>query len=331
MQKTILITGGVGYIGSHAVVAFENAGYKTVIVDNFSNSDQTNLDWINKILGYSPDFFECDISDEKNFSKIFEKYNFDAVVHFAGLKAVGESCEKPLLYYKNNIFGSLVLFDLMARFNVKKIIFSSSATVYSGENISPLTEKSALWTTNPYGTTKLHLEKIIEELVNFAEFEAIILRYFNPIWSHSSWLIGEKPNWIPNNLLPFVFDVAIWKREKLFVFGADYPTIDGTGVRDYIDVNDLVDAHLLAYKNLEKWLKIFNVGTGQGTSVLEIVNLVEKISWKKIPYQIIARRPWDIAEVFASAEKIKTELGWSAKRTISDAIASGWKFVKNNL
>lgn len=252
MQKIILITGGAGYIGSHAVVAFERAGYKTVIVDNFSNSDKTNLDGIDKILGYSPDFFECDISDEKIISKIFEKYNFDGVVHFAGLKAVGESCKKPLLYHENNVAGSLVLFRVMAKYGVKKIIFSSSATVYRADNLPPFTEEMALGTTNPYGTTKLHLEKILEELATFDGWSVTNLRYFNPIGAHESGFIGEKPNGIPNNLLPYVLDVALEKREKVLVFGGDYATIDGTGVRDYIDVNDLVDAHLLAYENLEK-------------------------------------------------------------------------------
>lgn len=252
MQKTILITGGAGYIGSHAVVAFEQVGYKTVIIDNFVNSDETNLDGIKKILGYSPDFFECNISDETTLDGIFQAYNFDAVVHFAGLKAVGESCEKPLLYHENNVAGSLVLFRVMAKYGVKKIIFSSSATVYRADNLPPFTEEMSLGTTNPYGTTKWHLEKILEELATFDGWSVTNLRYFNPIGAHESGFIGEKPNGIPNNLLPYVLDVALEKREKVLVFGGDYATIDGTGVRDYIDVNDLVDAHLLAYENLEK-------------------------------------------------------------------------------
>lgn len=328
MQKTILITGGAGYIGSHAVVAFEEAGYKTVTIDNFSNSDRTNLEGIACILGYAPDFYECDIADREALEKIFSQYSFDGVVHFAGLKAVGESCQQPLEYHTNNLGGTLVLAEVMRRFGVKKILFSSSATVYSAENIPPFTEEMPTGTTNPYGTTKLLIEKLLEDLALFSCWSVTSLRYFNPLGAHISGEIGEKPRDTPNNLFPYILDVAMGKREIVQVFGGDYATPDGTGVRDYIDVNDLVEAHLIAYEHLASGYTVYNIGTGKGTSVLELIRLVEEVSGKKIPYRVTDRRPGDLGEVFASAEKIEHALGWKAKRTLREAVESGWNFIQ---
>lgn len=328
MQKTLLVTGGAGYIGSHAAVAFAQAGYKVVILDNFANSGRENLDGIAKILGHEVDFFECDITNRGALELIFEKYNFDGVLHFAGLKAVGESCKKIGEYHEKNIFGSIVLFDVMEKFGVKKIIFSSSATVYSQKNFPPFTENMPTGTTNPYGTSKFVIEKLIEDYVAHKNWQATSLRYFNPIGAHPSGFIGEIPRGVPNNLLPYIFDVARGKREKVRVFGDDYPTQDGSGVRDYIDINDLVDAHLLAYEHLQNGHEIFNVGTGKGTSVFEMIALVEKISDQKIPYEVISRRSGDLAIVFASAQKITDKLGWKAKNSVEDAIVSGWNFIQ---
>ena len=308
MKKTLLVTGGAGYIGSHAAVAFAQAGYKVVILDNFANAGRENLDGIAKILGHEVDFFECDITNRGALESIFEKYNFDGVLHFAGLKAVGESCEKIGKYHEKNIFGSIVLFDVMEKFGVKKIIFSSSATVYDQKNFPPFVEEMPTGTTNPYGTCKLVIEKLIEDYATHKDWQAISLRYLNPIGAHSSGFISEIPQGIPNNLLPYIFDVARGKRTEVRVFGDDYPTQDGSGVRDYIDINDLVDAHLLAYEHLQNGHEIFNVGTGKGTSVFEMIDLVEKISGQKIPYKVMPRRSGDLAMVFASAQKITEKL-----------------------
>ena len=328
MQKTLLVTGGAGYIGSHAAVTFAQAGYKVVILDNFANAGRENLDGIAKILGHEVDFFECDITNRGALESIFEKYNFDGVLHFAGLKAVGESCEKIGEYHEKNIFGSIVLFDVMEKFGVKKIIFSSSATVYDQKNLPPFIEEMPTGTTNPYGTCKLVIEKLIEDYTTHKDWQAISLRYLNPIGAHSSGFISEIPQGIPNNLLPYIFDVACGKRTEVRVFGDDYPTQDGSGVRDYIDINDLVDAHLLAYENLQNGHEIFNVGTGKGTSVFEMIDLVEKISGQKIPYKVMPRRSGDLAIVFSSTQKITEKLGWKAKNSVEDAIASGWNFIQ---
>ena len=328
MQKTLLVTGGAGYIGSHAAVTFAQAGYKVVILDNFANAGRENLDGIAKILGHEVDFFECDITNRGALESIFEKYNFDGVLHFAGLKAVGESCEKIGEYHEKNIFGSIVLFDVMEKFGVKKIIFSSSATVYDQKNLPPFIEEMPTGTTNPYGTCKLVIEKLIEDYTTHKDWQAISLRYLNPIGAHSSGFISEIPQGIPNNLLPYIFDVACGKRTEVRVFGDDYPTQDGSGVRDYIDINDLMDAHLLAYENLQNGHEIFNVGTGKGTSVFEMIDLVEKISGQKIPYKVMPRRSGDLAIVFSSTQKITEKLGWKAKNSVEDAIASGWNFIQ---
>lgn len=333
MKKKILITGWLGYIGSHAVVAFEEAWYETVIMDNLSNSCVTTLRNIHSILGYKPKYYECDLRDRKSVFEIFEENNFHWVLHFAGAKAVGESCEQPIYYFQNNISGSLFLFEAMQKYDVKNIIFSSSATVYSQENISPLIETNSLSTTNPYGTSKLLLEKILEDLSEFASFNVINLRYFNPIWAHPSGKIWEDPEWIPNNLLPFIMKVANGELEKLNVFWNDYDTIDGTGVRDYIDVNDLVEGHLLAYKKLESqnsnsFCDVFNLWVGKWVSVLEMIEASRKITAQEIPYEIVERRSWDVAEVYCNPEKAKAELWFEAKVNLDESLENSWKFYK---
>lgn len=329
MKKTILLTGATGYIGSHAVIAFEEAGYQTVIIDNLMNSSRDTLHGIEKILGYTPDFYEWNIGNRDFLCELFEKYSFDGVIHFAGLKAVGESCEKPFLYHSNNIWGSMVLFEVMEKYNVRKIVFSSSATVYKADNISPLQEDMSLGTTNPYGTTKLIIEYLLKDLALFSQWSVTALRYFNPIWAHPSGYIGELPSGIPNNLLPYILHVASGKRDFVRVFGDDYDTIDGTGVRDYIDVCDLVDAHVIAYEKLDQKYEVINIGTGKGTSVLEMIASVEKISKKTVPYQIYPRRVWDIASVYCDPSYADFYLGWKAKRTIEESIENGWKFIQN--
>ncbi len=351
-MKIVLITWGLGYIGSHAVVAFEKAGYKTVIVDNLSNSKLETLENIWKILGYKPDFYEVDLRDKENLRKIFKKYNFSWVIHFAWLKAVWESCEKPLEYFDNNINWSLKLFELMKEFNVKNIIFSSSATVYDLKMLKQLDwqavndinwdlllkrwfkETDPTWnTTNPYGRSKFVLEEILQDLAKFSGFNVILLRYFNPIWAHPSWLIWEDPAWIPNNLLPYVMKVATGEYEKVKVFGNDYPTPDGTWVRDYIDVNDLVDGHLKAWEYLQKqawdgFIDVFNLWTGKWRSVLEIIKAVEKVVGNKVPYEIVDRRPWDIAVSYCDPMKAGKILGFKTKITLEESIENMWRFYK---
>ena len=325
-QKTLLITGGTGYIGSHAVVAFEQAWYKTIIVDNLVNSSTDTLSWIEKILGYCPDFYEIDIRDKKWLEEIFAKYEIDGVIHFAGLKAVGESCQNIHEYQDNNIWGSITLFGVMRQFGVKKIVFSSSATVYCSDNIPPFTEDMPTGTTNPYGTSKLIIEKLLDDYSMHAKWSVVNLRYFNPIGAHPSGYIGETPNGIPNNLLPYILGVATWKQERVFIFWDDYNTLDGTGVRDYIDVNDLVNAHILIYKNIISWCEIYNVGTGKWVSVLEMIAWVEKVSWKKIPYDIVSRRTWDLAIVFADSSKLMKRYSWKARRSLLESLTSAWNF-----
>ncbi|NUJ98137.1 UDP-glucose 4-epimerase GalE [Candidatus Gracilibacteria bacterium] len=368
MKKTILITGGIGYIGSHGVVAFEQAGYKTVIVDNLSNSNVDILVGIEKILGYKPDFFETDLRtvkgellNEKGINKInyidgkkikgfysleeiFQKYNFDGVIHFAGLKSVGESCQKALAYFDNNIVGSLKLFEMMEKFKVKNIIFSSSATVYNMDNRQDslkigLKEDELIGnTTNPYGTTKFLLENILKDLAKFSGFRVINLRYFNPIGAHNSGYIGENPSGIPNNLLPYIMKVATGELEELKVFGNDYDTLDGTGVRDYIDVIDLIDGHLKAYSNLESGFnersvsgkfETYNLGTGKGVSVLEMIEANKKVIGKDIPYKVIGRREGDLASVFCNPEKAEKELGWKTKISLEESLRNSWRFYNN--
>lgn len=334
MKKTILVTGWIWYIGSHAVVSFYEAGYEIVIVDNLVNASTDVLANIEKIIWIKPIFHEIDLRDRVWLEKLFKTYDFHGVIHFAWLKAVWESCEKPMLYYDNNINGSIVLFDLMDKYEVKNIIFSSSATVYSSKNKSPLDEQGELDSINPYGYTKLITEYMLRGLAENRGFNVILLRYFNPIWAHKSWHIWEKPDGIPNNLLPYILDVASTKRKSVWIFGNDYDTIDGTGVRDYIHVVDLVDWHLKAYELIikeELWInngfcEVFNLGTGKWTSVLEMIKIAESATERVIPYEILERRKWDIATCYCNPAKANKILGWKAKLSVKDGIKDSWKF-----
>lgn len=328
MKQTLLLTWWLGYIGSHAVIAFEEAGYTTLILDNLCNSSKTSLEGIKKILGYTPVFFEGDIWDQELLENIFSQYSIDAVVHFAGLKAVGESTEKIGLYHRNNISGSITLFDCMEKFWVKKCIFSSSATVYDPSNAPEYIEGQTLGTTNPYGTTKLIIEKLLEDYARHANWAVISLRYFNPIGAHASGYIGESPNGIPNNLLPYIFEVANGKQEHLRIFWDDYETPDGTGVRDYIDVCDLVEAHKKAFEKLERGFLELNIGTGIWNSVLEMLSITEKITGIGVPYQIYPRRDWDIAKFYANSKKAEMYLDWKSETPIETSIQNGWNFIQ---
>ncbi len=331
---SILITGGAGFIGSHTCVEFLNAGYDIVVLDNYSNSSPKSLDRVSGITGKSFSFYDCDIRDRAGLDKIFEKENIEAVIHFAGLKAVGESCKKPLEYYENNIGGTVNLLECMRDHGCKKIVFSSSATVYGSENKCPFKEDMKVGgTTNPYGTTKLYIETILKDLyTSDNEWSVVLLRYFNPIGAHESGKIGEAPNGIPNNLMPYISQVAIGKRDHLSVFGNNYPTPDGTGVRDYIHVVDLAIGHLKAVSVLFKQtgVEIFNLGTGKGVSVLELVHAFEKASGVKIPYEIVDPRPGDIAYCYADASKALNVLGWKAERDIYKMCEDTWRWQKNN-
>lgn len=329
----ILVTGGAGYIGSHTSVELLNAGYDIVIMDNFSNSKPAALERIKTITGKDFKFYETDLLDQKGMDKIFDENKIDAVVHFAGLKAVGESVAKPLEYYHNNITGTLILCESMKKHGVKKIVFSSSATVYGDPATVPITEDFPLSTTNPYGSTKLMIENILRDLyVSDNDWSVALLRYFNPIGSHESGLIGEDPNGIPNNLMPYIARVAAGKLPELSVFGDDYPTPDGTGVRDYIHVVDLSLGHIKAVEwvSKEKGVDAFNLGTGNGYSVLEVVKAFEKASGKPVNYKITARRPGDIPMCYANPGKAKTVLGWEATRGIEEMCLDSWRFVENN-
>lgn len=338
MKKTILITWWTWYIWSHGVVAFEQAWYKTVIVDNLSNSTRKSLDWIEKILGYIPDFFEVDINDKKSLEKIFQKYKFDWVLHFAGLKAVWESCQKANFYFENNISWSLNLFNLMEKFDVKKIIFSSSATVYKQkkENSAYIETDQTGDCTNPYWTSKYLLENILSDLSKFAWFNVINLRYFNPIWAHSSGYIWENPNGLPNNLLPYIMKVVSWELSELWIFWDDYNTIDWTWVRDYIDVVDLIEWHLLAYEFLDQnssknwFLEFFNLWTGNWVSVMQMLNTVSCIIWRKLNYKTLPRREGDLAEVYCDSTKAFENLNWKAKTSLEESVKNSINFINKN-
>lgn len=330
----ILVTGGAGYIGSHTCVELLNAGYEVVVIDNLYNSSEEALKRVEKITGKSLKFYEGDLLNKEDIEKVFENESIDSVIHFAGLKAVGESVAKPLEYYHNNITGTLLLCDVMRNHGCKKIVFSSSATVYGDPAFVPITEECPKGTiTNPYGQTKGMLEQILTDLhVGDSEWRVILLRYFNPIGAHKSGMIGEDPKGIPNNLVPYIAQVAVGKREKLGVFGNDYPTPDGTGVRDYIHVVDLADGHVKAIRKLEEidGVAIYNLGTGKGYSVLDVLHAYEKACGKELPYEIKARRPGDIATCYADPSKAKAELGWEAKYGIDEMCADSYRWQSAN-
>ncbi len=330
---TILVTGGAGYIGSHTVVLLQEAGHEVVVFDNLSNSHSEVFNRIKQITGISPVFIEGDIRDKSALRKVFAKYDIDCVIHFAGLKAVGESVTKPLLYYQNNVVGSLSLFEVMMSANCKRIVFSSSATVYGDPASVPIREDFPLSATNPYGQSKLMIENILRDLVVAdSDWQVSLLRYFNPVGAHASGLIGEDPNGIPNNLMPYVAQVAIGRLEKLKVFGGDYPTVDGTGVRDYIHVMDLAAGHLKAMNTLNPrhGCQAYNLGTGNGYSVLQVVDAFAKSSDRKIPYQIIDRRSGDIAECFADPSLSAEKLNWVAEYTLTEMVRDHWHWQAQN-
>ena len=332
----ILVTGGAGYIGSHTVVELLNKGEEVVIIDNFSNSKKEVLDNIKKITNKDFKFYEINYLDRDAVEKVFEENDIDSVINFAGYKAVGESVQKPLEYYENNIGGAVILLETMKKYNVKKFVFSSSATVYGNPEKVPITEESKIGgTTNPYGTTKLYIEQILQDLYKSDNtWDICILRYFNPVGAHESGLIGEDPKGIPNNLMPYITKVAAGILPELSIFGNDYNTKDGTGVRDYIHVVDLAKGHLLALDKLNKednGIFIYNLGTGKGYSVLEMVEAFKKVNNVDVPYKIAPRREGDIAECYADPSKAKNELGFEATKNLEDMCRDGWNYQKKQL
>ncbi len=327
----ILVTGGTGYIGSHTVVELINAGYEVEILDNLFNSKITVLDKIEKITGVRPKFYEVDMLDKPAMEKVFAENNYDIVMHFAGLKAVGESVEQPLRYYENNITGTIYLLELMEKYNCKKIVFSSSATVYGDQGTGEMVETMTTGTgiTNPYGQTKFMIEQIMRDVtVADPDFSVVLLRYFNPVGAHSSGLLGEDPNGRPNNLMPIVMKVATGEIPELSVFGDDYDTPDGTCIRDYIHVVDLAKGHLAAIRGLKPGTSVYNLGSGKGTSVLEMIAAFDKASGEKLPYKIVGRRAGDLPEMFANPSKALKELGWKTELTIDDAMNDTLRFLK---
>ncbi len=330
----ILVTGGAGYIGSHTCVELQQNGYDVAVIDNLSNSSEESLKRVAKITGKEVPFYKVDILDKEEMDKVFTKEKPDAVIHFAGLKAVGESVEKPYEYYNNNIAGTLCLIDVMRKHNVKNIIFSSSATVYGDPAIIPITEECPKGVcTNPYGWTKWMLEQILTDIQKAdPEWNVVLLRYFNPIGAHESGTIGENPNGIPNNLMPYVTQVAVGKLKELGIFGNDYDTPDGTGVRDFIHVVDLAKGHVKALAKIKdkSGLNIYNLGTGVGYSVLDVVKNFEEATGVKVPYVIKPRRAGDIATCYSDASKAKRELGWVAEKGIKEMCADSWRWQKNN-
>ena len=329
----VLLTGGAGYIGSHTAVECLAAGHEVVVFDNLSNSSVKSLDRVAQIAGKPVDFVEGDIRDHATLRGLFADYAIDAVVHFAGLKAVGESVEKPLLYYDNNIAGSIVLFEEMTAAGVKSVVFSSSATVYGDPATVPITEDFPLSATNPYGRSKLFIEEMLRDIaVADAGWNIALLRYFNPVGAHESGLIGEDPQGIPNNLMPYVAQVAVGRRPHLNVFGGDYPTPDGTGVRDYIHVVDLARGHVAALNKLPQLggVRTWNLGTGRGVSVLDMVHAFEAASGKKVPYEIVGRRAGDVAQCWADPSRAAEELGWRAEYDLPRMCADTWRWQQRN-
>ncbi|MDA2312893.1 UDP-glucose 4-epimerase GalE [Bacillus thuringiensis serovar pingluonsis] len=329
----ILITGGAGYIGSHTCVELLNNNYKIIVVDNLSNSSIESLNRVKEITGKQFEFYKENVLNREKMNEIFLENNIEAVIHFAGFKAVGESTTIPLAYYYNNIISAIVLCDVMQKHNVKNFIFSSSATVYGIPKTSPITEEFPLSVTNPYGQTKLMIEQIMRDVAKADdEWSIALLRYFNPFGAHQSGRIGEDPNGIPNNLMPYVTQVAVGKLKELNIFGNDYPTKDGTGVRDYIHVVDLAKGHVKALEKVlkTKGVEAYNLGTGKGYSVLEMVKAFEKVSGKKIPYKVVGRRPGDVAICFADVSKAKRELGWEAEYGLEEMCVDSWRWQVNN-
>lgn len=331
----ILLPGGAGYIGSHTAIELLKDGKEIIIIDNFSNSKPEILEKIKEITGKDFKFYKLDYKNKEELEKVFRENEIESVLNFAGYKAVGESIQKPIEYYINNISGCLALLDVMRKYGCKKFIFSSSATVYGDPEIIPLTEECKTGgITNPYGTTKLFIEQILKDIYTSDNtWDICILRYFNPVGAHESGLIGEEPQGIPNNLMPYIVRVASGKLEKLSIFGDDYNTLDGTGVRDYIHVVDLAKGHVLALQKLnkeEKGLYIYNLGTGTGYSVLDMVKAFENSTGKKVPYQIVSRRAGDIASCYADPKKAKEELGWTAKKTLYDMCKDSWNYIEKN-
>lgn len=327
----ILVTGGLGFIGSHTTIELIKNNHEVIIADNLINSKIEVLDKLSTITGINPTFYQIDVTDEAKLEEIFNNHNIDGVIHFAGLKAVGESVSKPLEYYYNNLMSTMALGKMCVKYGIGKFVFSSSATVY-GDQLSPLREDMELKkTTNPYGETKAMSERILTDTAHANDGFAIsLLRYFNPVGAHESGLIGEDPNGIPNNLMPFVTKVAKGQLKKLSIFGNDYDTVDGTGVRDYIHVVDLAKGHVKIIENLKDGVNIYNLGTGRGTSVLELVNAFMKVNDIIVPFEIVGRRPDDIATCFADASKAEKELGWKAELGIDEMVRDAWKFEQNN-
>jgi len=332
-SRKVLVTGGAGYIGSHTVVLLIEAGHEVIVFDNFCNASRESIRRVEKIVNQEIEVVEGDIRNRDDLKQVFEKHSIDAVIHFAGLKAVGESVEMPLNYFDNNVYGSIVLCEVMAEYGCKSIIFSSSATVYGDPHTTPIMEDFPLSATNPYGRSKLMVEEILRDLyVSDNEWKIVLLRYFNPVGAHISGTIGEDPNGIPNNLMPFIAQTAVGKRECLSVFGDDYDTKDGTGVRDYIHVVDLAQGHLNALERIENFHEVMtiNLGTGNGYSVLEMIQAFEKASGEKVPYKIAPRRAGDIATCFADPSYAKEVLGWEATKGIDAMCEDGWRWQSQN-